>query len=249
MRIAGCLRTLLINPGQQKVLLYSRTTLQDTQGEAVLKTLSFQTSSGEKVAIVGRTGAGKSSMVLACLRILEPREGKIIIDNIDISTIGLQELRSAVTVIPQDPILFTGSLRDNIDPEGSKPDDEILKLLKTANLEKYQDLSMVVEEGGANFSQGEKQLVCLVRALCRGSRVVLMDEATASVDQETDASIQKMFREEFTGCTVMTIAHRLNTILDYDRVMVMDRGEIKEIGAPADLANNESSQFYSMIHS
>jgi len=231
------------------VVIFQNYSTGYSEGEAVLKTLSFQTSSGEKVAIVGRTGAGKSSMVLACLRILEPREGKIIIDNIDISTIGLQELRSAVTVIPQDPILFTGSLRDNIDPEGTKPDDEILKLLKTANLEKYQDLSMVVEEGGANFSQGEKQLVCLVRALCRGSRVVLMDEATASVDQETDASIQKMFREEFTGCTVMTIAHRLNTILDYDRVMVMDRGEIKEIGTPADLANNESSLFYSMIHS
>merc|ERR1711892_223969 len=215
----------------------------------VLKNISFETKSGEKLAIVGRTGAGKSSMVLACLRILEAREGKILIDNLDVAELGLHELRSSVTIIPQDPVLFSGSLRENVDPENTKTDAEILKLMKTANLEKYSDLDLEVEEGGANFSQGEKQLVCLVRALSRGTRVVIMDEATASVDQETDASIQKMFKDEFSACTVMTIAHRLNTIMDYDRVMVMESGEIKETGKPSDLANTESSLFYNMINS
>ena len=119
---------------------------------------------------MGRTGAGKSSMGLAFLRILEARVGKILIDKVDIAKLGLHELRSAVTIIPQDPVLFTGSLKENIDPEGAKTDSEICQLLKTANLEKYTDLNMEVEERGANFSQGEKQLVCLVRALCRGSR-------------------------------------------------------------------------------
>merc|ERR1719228_1873321 len=138
-------------------------------------------------------------------------------------------------MIPQDPVLFRGSLRKNIDPEGTKTDSEIIKLLQTVNLEKYSDICMEVSEGGANFSQGEKQLVCLVRALCRGSRVVILDEATASVDEETDAMIQEMIRNEFKSCTVVTIAHRLNTIMDYDRVMVMESGIIKESGKPSDL--------------
>jgi len=215
----------------------------------VLKNLVFKSESGEKLAIVGRTGAGKSSMVLACLRILEAKEGRILIDDVDISKIGLHELRTAITIIPQDPVLFTGSLRENVDPERKKTDEDISSLMKTANLEKYSDLNLEVEEGGANFSQGEKQLICLVRALCRGTRVVIMDEATASVDAETDASIQKMFKEEFKLDTVMTIAHRLNTIMDYDRVMVMESGVIKEIGNPSDLANTESSLFHNMIHS
>ena len=136
----------------------------------VLRNISFKTASGEKLAIVGRTGAGKSSIALACLRILEAQEGNILIDTIDVSKLGLHELRNAVTIIPQDPVLFTGSLRENIDPTGGKLDFDIFKLLKIANLEKYDDLDLEVEEGGANFSQGEKQLVCLVRALCRGSR-------------------------------------------------------------------------------
>ena len=138
--------------------------------ETVLSDISFETCEGEKVAIVGRTGAGKSSIGLSCLRVLEAHEGNILIDNVDISRLGLHELRSAVTIIPQDPILFSGSLRENIDPLGVKDDTDIIKLLKTANLESYQDLNMEVEEGGDNFSHGEKQLICLVRALCRGSR-------------------------------------------------------------------------------
>ena len=135
-----------------------------------MKDISFETVAGEKVAIVGRTGAGKSSIGLSCLRVLEAQKGSIQIDSVDIASIGLHELRSAVTIIPQDPVLFSGSLRENIDPRGDKTDFDIFKLLKTANLEGYTDLDMEVEEGGANFSHGEKQLICLVRALCRGSR-------------------------------------------------------------------------------
>jgi len=220
-----------------------------TPGVDVLKKVSFKTKSGEKIAIVGRTGAGKSSMALAFLRILEAREGNILIDELDIGKLGLHELRSAVSIIPQDPVLFSGSLRENIDPSGTKTDPEIFQLMRTANLEKYKDLSLEVEESGANFSQGEKQLVCLVRALCRGSRVVILDEATASVDEETDAMIQEMIRNEFKSCTVVTIAHRLNTIMDYDRVMVMESGNIKESGKPSDLAADNLSMFHNMISS
>jgi len=216
--------------------------------ETVLTDISFETCEGEKVAIVGRTGAGKSSIGLSCLRVLEAHEGNILIDNVDISRLGLHELRSAVTIIPQDPILFSGSLRENIDPLGVKDDTDIIKLLRTANLESYQDLNMEVEEGGDNFSHGEKQLICLVRALCRGSRVVILDEATASMDEETDSNIQKLIREEFGRCTVLTIAHRLNTILDYDRVVVLDRGEVREVGQPAALAQDTQSCFYGMLH-
>eukprot|EP00092_Neocalanus_flemingeri_P021837 GFUD01023689.1.p1 GENE.GFUD01023689.1~~GFUD01023689.1.p1 ORF type:complete len:1151 (+),score=238.50 GFUD01023689.1:511-3453(+) len=234
-------------PGQG-VIEFQNYSTGYSNGIDILRNISFQTKSGEKLAIVGRTGAGKSSMGMACLRILEAREGKILIDEVDIGKLGLHELRSAVTIIPQDPVLFTGSLRDNIDPEGTRADFEISQLLTTSNLEKHKDLNMEVEEGGANFSQGEKQLVCLVRALCRGSRVVIMDEATASVDEETDSMIQKIIRDEFHSCTVMTIAHRLNTIMDYDRVMVMESGEIKEMGKPSDLALNEQSLFYQMIN-
>jgi len=155
---------------EQGVVVFEKYSTGYSSEVDVLKNISFKTKLGEKLAIVGRTGAGKSSMGMAVLRILEAKKGNICIDQVDIAQLGLHELRSAVTIIPQEPILFTGSLRDNIDPEKRKTDSDIIKLLKTANLEKYIDLNIEVEEHGANFSQGEKQLVCLVRSLCRGSR-------------------------------------------------------------------------------
>ena len=145
-----------------------------SKSESVLQDISFQTRCGEKLAIVGRTGAGKSSLGLSCLRVLEGQEGCIQIDNVDINSIGLHDLRSAVTIILQDPVLFSGTLRENIDPLGKTTDFNLIKLLKAANLEGYTDLHMDVLEGGTNFSQGEKQLLCLVRALCRGSRYALL---------------------------------------------------------------------------
>lgn len=200
---------------------------------------------------VGRTGAGKSSLTLALFRIIEPTEGKIFIDKIDIGKLGLYDLRSRLTIIPQDPVLFTGTLRLNLDPFSAHSDDQIWNSLELAHLKSFVSslelgLSHAVSEGGDNLSVGQKQLICLARALLRKSKIIVLDEATAAVDIETDELIQKTIRREFSGCTIITVAHRLNTIIDYDRIIVMDKGEIVEFDSPNTLLENPESIFYSM---
>jgi len=178
-------------------------------------------------------------------------EGKIFIDNVDVGKLGLYDLRSRLTIIPQDPVLFTGTLRLNLDPFESHHDHEIWSVLELAHLKTFvssleQGLTHQVSEGGENLSVGQKQLICLARALLRKCKIIVLDEATAAVDIETAELIQETIRTQFSGCTIITIAHRLNTIIDYDRIIVMDKGEIIEFDSPKVLLENTESVFYSM---
>uniref|UniRef100_A0A182U6V9 ABC-type glutathione-S-conjugate transporter n=1 Tax=Anopheles melas TaxID=34690 RepID=A0A182U6V9_9DIPT len=219
--------------------------------ELVLRGISFTVNGGEKVGIVGRTGAGKSSLTLALFRIIESAGGSIVIDGQDISQLGLHALRSRLTIIPQDPVLFSGTLRINLDPFNAHSDDDIWKALEHAHLKTFvkgltAGINHEVTEGGENLSVGQRQLICLARALLRKTKVLILDEATAAVDLETDDLIQRTIRTEFKDCTVLTIAHRLNTIMDSDKVIVLDKGQIVEFAPPAELLQSKNSAFYSM---
>uniref|UniRef100_A0AAZ3RUT3 ABC-type glutathione-S-conjugate transporter n=1 Tax=Oncorhynchus tshawytscha TaxID=74940 RepID=A0AAZ3RUT3_ONCTS len=215
-----------------------------------LKGISLSIQEKEKVGIVGRTGAGKSSLALGIFRILEAAKGEIYIDGINIAQIGLHELRSRITIIPQDPVLFSGSLRMNLDPFDGYSDEEVWRALELSHLKSFvsclpDKLNHECSEGGENLSLGQRQLVCLARALLRKTKILVLDEATAAVDLETDNLIQSTIRTQFDDCTVLTIAHRLNTIMDYTRVIVMDRGLITEMDSPSNLIS-ERGQFYLM---
>ena len=256
--------------------------------EPVLRHVTFSVEPGERVGIVGRTGAGKSSLALALFRGLEAEEGKIIIDDVDIGLIGLQDLREAITIVPQDPTLFTGTIRSNLDPFGLFTDEEIFDTLRRVqligapaspaatstpdhgesgpssanesenelelakkltntheNTNVFSNLSSPVAESGSNLSQGQRQLLCLARALLKSPRVLLMDEATASIDYATDAKIQDTLRE-VKGSTIITIAHRLQTIVDYDKVLVLDKGKVVEYDTPWELIEREYGIFRGM---
>ncbi|XP_042720019.1 multidrug resistance-associated protein 1 isoform X3 [Lagopus leucura] len=218
--------------------------------DLVLKNINITINGGEKIGIVGRTGAGKSSLTLGLFRINEAAEGEIIIDGINIAKIGLHDLRFKITIIPQDPILFSGSLRMNLDPFDQHSDEDIWRSLELAHLKNFvsslpDKLHHECSEGGENLSVGQRQLVCLARALLRKSKILVLDEATAAVDLETDNLIQSTIKSQFEECTVLTIAHRLNTIMDYTRVLVLDRGEVVECDSPDNLLQAKGL-FYSM---
>uniref|UniRef100_A0A3Q1GA62 Multidrug resistance-associated protein 1 n=1 Tax=Acanthochromis polyacanthus TaxID=80966 RepID=A0A3Q1GA62_9TELE len=218
--------------------------------DLAIRNISISISGGEKVGIVGRTGAGKSSLTLGLFRIIEAAEGKIFIDGVDISQLGLHELRSRITIIPQDPVLFSGSLRMNLDPFDSYSDEEVWRALEFSHLKSFvsglpDKLSHECSEGGENLSVGQRQLLCLARALLRKTKVLVLDEATAAVDMETDNLIQSTIRSQFEDCTVLTIAHRLNTIMDYTRVLVLDKGEMCEFDSPSSLISQRGA-FYQM---
>ncbi|XP_074870254.1 ATP-binding cassette sub-family C member 3 isoform X3 [Carettochelys insculpta] len=218
--------------------------------DLVLEDLNLRVKGGEKIGIVGRTGAGKSSMTLSLFRILEAANGEIRIDGVRISEIGLHDLRSKITIIPQDPVLFSGTLRINLDPFNKYSEDEIWKALELSHLKRFVSsqpgmLEYECSEGGENLSVGQRQLVCLARALLRKTRILVLDEATAAIDLETDNLIQMTIRTQFDGCTVLTIAHRLNTIMDYTRILVLDKGTIAEFDTPSNLIASRGI-FYSM---
>ncbi|XP_031240697.1 canalicular multispecific organic anion transporter 1 [Mastomys coucha] len=218
--------------------------------DLVLKGITCNIKSAEKVGVVGRTGAGKSSLTNCLFRILESAGGQIIIDGIDIASIGLHDLRGRLTIIPQDPILFSGNLRMNLDPFNKYSDEEIWRALELAHLKSFVaglqlGLLHEVTEGGDNLSIGQRQLLCLGRAVLRKSKILVLDEATAAVDLETDSLIQTTIRNEFSQCTVITIAHRLHTIMDSDKIMVLDNGKIIEYGSPEELLSN-MGPFYLM---
>eukprot|EP01101_Sappina_pedata_P013246 TRINITY_DN951_c0_g1_i2.p1 TRINITY_DN951_c0_g1~~TRINITY_DN951_c0_g1_i2.p1 ORF type:complete len:677 (+),score=185.46 TRINITY_DN951_c0_g1_i2:744-2774(+) len=213
----------------------------------VLKGIDAEIEPCEKVGIVGRTGAGKSSLIAALLRLCKSdlSTGQILIDGVDTKTMSLQELRTLLSVIPQDPVLFIGSMRFNLDPFSEKTDQEIWSVLNKVHMKRIVEdfptgLEHIISEGGQNLSVGQRQLICIGRALLRDSKIILMDEATASVDFDTDALIQTTIRESFKDCTVITIAHRLNTIIDADKVMVLSKGELVEFGPPSHLLDVDS---------
>ena len=285
-------------PSQGAIQFMNYTTRYRPDLEPVLKNLTFSVQPGERIGIVGRTGAGKSSLALALFRGLEAAEGKIVIDDIDIGLIGLQDLREAITIVPQDPTLFTGTVRSNLDPFSLFTDEEIfatlrrVQLIETptfaagsssvtlvvsevlnppdsppslrndsdgetdnnlakkmtnsrANANVFANLSSPIAESGSNLSQGQRQLLCLARALLKAPRVLLMDEATASIDYATDSKIQDTLRD-VKESTILTIAHRLQTIIDYDKVLVLDKGEVIEYAAPWELVSREGGIFRGM---
>ncbi|XP_067675074.1 multidrug resistance-associated protein 1-like [Haliotis asinina] len=219
--------------------------------DLVLKGVTCTVHSGEKVGIVGRTGAGKSSLTLSLFRLIEAEGGEINIDGVDVSTLGLHDLRSKLTILPQDPLLFAGSLRGNVDPFNQYSDSQIWRALEQAHLKTFVEvlpdgLEHECSEGGENMSVGQRQLLCLARALLKKTRILVLDEATAAVDMETDDLIQQTIRSEFKECTVLTIAHRLNTVMDYDRILVLDNGRVCEFDTPSILLRQPDSIFYNM---
>ncbi|KAI9837506.1 MAG: hypothetical protein M1819_007156 [Sarea resinae] len=285
-------------PSQGSVQFINYTTRYREDFDPVLRNVSFHISPGQKVGIVGRTGAGKSSLALALFRGLEAEEGKILIDDVDIGLIGLRDLRESITIVPQgkaltkdhkqhatnahiDPTLFTGTIRSNLDPFGVFTDEEIFNALRRVHLidpstaastsatptpsgtpsipngangtstpthsdnkNIFLDLTSHVTESGSNLSQGQRQLLCLARALLKSPNVLLMDEATASIDYATDAKIQETIRE--LRSTIITIAHRLQTIIDYDKVLVLDKGRVVEYDDPWHLVRKDGGAFKGM---
>ncbi|XP_014111470.1 PREDICTED: multidrug resistance-associated protein 7 isoform X2 [Pseudopodoces humilis] len=215
--------------------------------------VSFTVYPGEKLGIVGRTGSGKSTLFLALFRMVEMKSGRILLDGVDSQLVGLEELRSRLAIIPQDPFLFSGSIRENLDPQGKRTDAELREVLEQCHLwdavTQMGGLDSELGERGKSLSVGQRQLVCLARALLTQAKVLCIDEATASVDQKTDQLLQQTIRQRFADKTVLTIAHRLNTILDSDRVLVMQAGRVAELDSPARLSQKDGSLFQRLLHS
>jgi ABC-type multidrug transport system fused ATPase/permease subunit len=217
----------------------------------VLKNVSAVIQPQAKIGLVGRTGSGKSSLMLTLMRMYELQHGKILIDGIDISKIGLHTLRSKLGVVPQDPVIFSGSIRGNLDPFHNYTDEDIMNVLDEVSLKQFvlsleHGLQFQLTEYGGNLSAGQKQLLCMARVLLKKPKILLLDEATSSVDSESDSLIQKALRSRFKQSTCLTIAHRLNTIMDSDAIMVMDDGKLAEYDTPAILTSTSGSIFGSM---
>ena len=272
-------------PSRGSVEFVNYSTRYRLELDPVLTNLTFKIAARDKVGIVGRTGAGKSSLALALFRALEADEGKILIDDVDVGLIGLRDLREAITMVPQEPTLFTGTIRSNLDPFDMYTDEEIFAALRrvqligphesvtgssspllpvpptivvreegaesseteATNKNVFVNLASTVAESGSNLSQGQRQLLCLARAMLKKPSVLVMDEATASIDFATDAKIQETIRE--LTSTIITIAHRLQTIVDYDKVLVLDKGRVVEYGHPWELIKIKDGMFRGMCDS
>lgn len=220
-------------------ITFSKVSLKYGTAKYVLKEISFDVNPGEKLGIVGRTGAGKSSITQAIFRLTD-YDGTISVDGAILKELGLHDFRRRISIIPQEPILFSGTLRSNIDPFDEIGDSRVWEALEHVEMKKTISqlpggLNTNISDGGTNFSIGQRQLICLARALVRRNKILVMDEATANVDAETDNLIQRTIRLHLCGTTILTIAHRIHTILDYDRVMVMDDGRIVEIDSVENL--------------
>ena len=208
--------------------------------------MSLNITPGEKIGIIGRTGAGKSSLFNSLFLLNELSAGSITVDDEDISSLNLYEHRKRLSVIPQDPFLFSGTLRYNLDPFEEFSSEEIWDALTKSHLQNMvqslpDQLTASVDEDGLNFSTGERQLLCLARAILRKNKIILIDEATANVDIRTDILVQQAIRTHFSDCTVITIAHRIETIIDSDRIIVLEKGRILDFEAPNSMLQKENS--------
>ncbi|GLB07372.1 hypothetical protein AtubIFM57258_002704 [Aspergillus tubingensis] len=248
---------------------------------SILKGLTFTAEPNQRIGVVGRTGAGKSTLSLALFRFLDTRKGSVVIDGVDIANIRLHDLRTRLAIIPQDPVLFSGTIRSNLDPLNQYSDQEVREALarvhlipsgsstpllkddqgnnsgasstiaaseQIGNTNIFQSLSSPVASGGSNLSQGQKQLLCLARAILSRPKILILDEATSAVDMETDILIQRSIREAFTNTTLLVIAHRLSTVADFDRILVMKDGVAAEFGSPAELVETEDGIFQDMVN-
>lgn len=219
--------------------------------EPMLRDLNLEIDANMKVAIVGRTGAGKSSIVQALFR-FAPTEGSIEIDGIDIASVSLRQLRQSITIIAQEPILFSGTIRDNLDPLGEYSDGQVWNALDDVELKNSicrtkDGLATTITNGGANFSVGQRQLICLARAVLRQNKIVILDEATANVDCETDKIVQRMIDKKFANSTVLAITHRMHTVMSYDKILVMDAGRVVEYDSPRNLLRDGNGIFNNLI--
>jgi len=218
----------------------------------VLKHISFLVEGGQRVGVVGRTGSGKSTIVQALFRLLEAEEGCIQVDGRDISSLGLHKLRTMMSVIPQSPVLFSGaSVRENLDPFGKYSDSRMREALQNVQMlalieELPNGLDTAVAESGSNFSVGQRQLLCVARSILERNRILVLDEPTANVDSRTDVLLQNAVATSFPGATVIAIAHRLDTVIDYDKILVVGQGKVLEYGTPQELLSHDS-QFSSMV--
>eukprot|EP00978_Attheya_sp_CCMP212_P020023 scaffold56832_cov45-Attheya_sp.AAC.8 len=220
-----------------------------------LKGASFRVESGQRVGVCGRTGSGKSTLVQALFRILEAEEGTIEIGGANVATMGLHKLRTGMSVIPQVPVLFSGStVRENLDPFHVFSIAELHAALEDVQMKEAilvdlpDGLDSVVAEGGSNFSVGQRQLLCLARAILSKSRILVLDEPTANVDSRTDELLQQSVSKSFQGATILSVAHRLDTVIDSDRILVLGNGQVLEYGSPADLLSQENGHFTSMVN-
>ena len=239
-------KTLTSFPEKGKIEFKNYSVKYRPETELVLKNLNFVIQPGEKVGVVGRTGSGKSTLCLCLFRILEAHSGSITIDDIDISKLGLDVLRKNMTIIPQDPTLIAGTLRENVDPTQEYSDNAIIEALVEVGLEylvKDKSIEHQIVENGNNLSAGERQLICIARATLRKSKIILMDEATSSIDYKTETVIQESISKVMKTSTVITIAHRIKTIINYDKILVLESGRIVEFDSPKELLKKEHSLF------
>ena len=240
-------------PKEGKIEFINFSTKYRPDTEIVLSNLNFLIEPNKKIGICGRTGSGKSTITLCLFRILESISGKILIDDIDISKIGLDKLRSSLTIIPQDPCLFQGTLKYNIDPLNQYSNEEILKVFQKISFDYIinknpKGFNMEVAEGGTNLSVGEKQLICIARAILRKTKIIIMDEATANIDYETEEIIQKAIGEIMNDSTIITIAHRIKTIIKYDKILVLDKGVLMDFDSPEELLKKKEGIFYELYN-
>ncbi|CAN8068720.1 unnamed protein product [Agarophyton chilense] len=222
--------------------------------ELVLKGVDVSISGGEKVGVVGRTGSGKSSLMVAILRMVEIEGGRICIDDVNLQDIGLDDVRTNITIIPQDPVVFSGTIRFNLDPFNRHSEAELWDALEKSHMKQFVmefegGLDAQVAEYGENLSAGQRQVICLTRALLRKSKILILDEASSSLDMETDRLIQETIRTHLKDATILTIAHRLFTLADYDKILVMEDGNAVEFGSPAELLNQTDGKFRALVNS